>query len=138
MNSPLQLKPLEPKELADYGVSRVKDIAFEAVLDLWAIREADGLTQKALAERVGCDETSISRNFRGPANWTFKTLGRLVQGLQGSIRIIIDPIEDAIPGGSNFDAYDELDWSVSNIRTIPPVDIVETHNPDFSIVSING
>jgi transcriptional regulator with XRE-family HTH domain len=109
MTSQLRLKPLNPEELSDFGAARAKDIAFEAVLDLWHIREAQGLTQKVLAERVGCDETSISRSFRGPANWTFKTFGRLVQGLHGSLRIFVDPIEDTAPDGSNYDAYAELD-----------------------------
>jgi transcriptional regulator with XRE-family HTH domain len=138
MSSQLQLKPLEPKELAEYGIARVKDIAFEAVLELWSIRESEGLTQKMLADRIGCDDTSISRSFRGPANWTFKTFGRLVQGLRGSVRIIIDPLEEPVPGGSNFDAYDELDWDASQIKTPKLVDIARSANPEFKIVPANG
>lgn len=107
--SPLQLKPLEKGELGDYGVARVKEIAFDAVMQLWRRRMAEGLTQKDLALSINRDHTAVCRNFRGPANWTFKTFGELVQGLGGDVRIYVDALEDDFPERSNYDAYTEFD-----------------------------
>jgi transcriptional regulator with XRE-family HTH domain len=109
MTSPLQLKPLEKSELGEYGLAQVRDAAFEAVLKLWQRRQSEGWTQKRLAENINRDKATVSKYFRGPANWTMRTLGELVQALEADIRIMIDPLEDADPIGSNYDAYEEFD-----------------------------
>ncbi len=116
MSSQLQLKPLEKSELADYGLAQVRDAAFEAILNLWRFRQAQGWTQKRLTENIGRDKATVSKYFRGPANWTMRTLGELVQALEADIRIIVDPLEESNDDGKNFDAYDEFDWGSSSVK----------------------
>jgi transcriptional regulator with XRE-family HTH domain len=119
MTSQLQLKPLAKNELADYGLAQVRDAAFEAFLQMWRYRQADGWTQKRLAQNIGRDKATVSKYFRGPANWTMRTLGELVQGLEADVRIIIEPLEESNSDGSNYDAYDEFDWNAAQIEDLP-------------------
>lgn len=108
MISQSRLNPLRKDELGSYGLARVRDAAFDAVLKLWRRREAEGLTQKALADKIGRDPATVSKYFRGPGNWTFKTLGELVQGLNGDVEIVINALEDSERNRPNYDAYAEL------------------------------
>lgn len=136
MTSQLQLKALEKSELADYGLAQVRDAAFEAFLRMWRYRQAEGWTQKRLAQNIGRDKATISKYLRGPANWTMRTLGELVQGLEADVRIIIEPLEQPQSDGLNSDAYDEFDWDASKIKQIPRPSQV-TENRFFSITKTN-
>ncbi len=100
------LTPLAGRDLANYGVARVRDQAFDAVRALWRRRHAAGLSQKALADAIGRDQAWVSRNLRAPGNWTLRTIGELVQGLHGEIEIIVHATEDLAAQRPNFDAYD--------------------------------
>ena len=104
-----KLPPLGDKELAAYGVARAKDAAFDAVKNLWERRRGEGMTQRDLAALIGRDPGWLSKCFRGPANWTFRTFGELAVGLGGDPTIIIRALEDIGPGGSNYDAWSEFD-----------------------------
>lgn len=104
-----KLPPLGDKDLAAYGVARARDAAFDAVKDLWDRRRGEGMTQKELADLIGRDAGWLSRCFRGPANWTFRTFGELAVGLGGDPVIAIRALEDALPGGSNYDAWSDYD-----------------------------
>ncbi|MDA8051134.1 MAG: hypothetical protein M0002_14230 [Rhodospirillales bacterium] len=102
----ISIAPLEGRDLAEYGVVRVRDQAFDAVLALWRKRSAAGLTQKALADAIGRDRAWVSKNLRAPGNWTLRTFGELVQGLNGEVEIKLAGSEDAVVQPANYYAYD--------------------------------
>jgi transcriptional regulator with XRE-family HTH domain len=88
-----------------YGVERARSIAFDAVYKLWLRREAEGMTQADLARATGRDEAWVSRTLSGPGNWTIKTIGTLVQGLNGELEITAHAMEDPVPDAGP-DAYE--------------------------------
>jgi transcriptional regulator with XRE-family HTH domain len=90
----------------DYGFARARDIAFDAVLELWRKRHSAGLTQADLANRLGKDAGWVSKRLRGPGNWTLRTLGELVEALDGELEINVSPLEEPSYPARNFDAYD--------------------------------
>jgi transcriptional regulator with XRE-family HTH domain len=107
MTSNSSLEPLNAEELADFGQARVRGLAFDAVRHLWRIRSASGLTQAQLAAKIGKDPAWVSRNMRGPRNWTFKTFGALVEALGGEVEIDAFRKEDTAPKSNNYRAYDD-------------------------------
>jgi transcriptional regulator with XRE-family HTH domain len=100
-----ELPPMTPEQRASYGIARAKTIAFTAVHDLWRRRKAEGKSQAELATVLNKDEGWLSKNLRGPGNWTIKTLGELVEALDGEIEIIVHRIEDSVWDHSNDHAY---------------------------------
>lgn len=54
-------------------------------------RKAAGLTQKALAERVGVTQSEISRIENNPDATTVKTLKRVARALKVDVPCLIDP-----------------------------------------------
>jgi hypothetical protein len=108
MTSPFSsLAALTGRDLAEYGIARVRDQAFDAVQQLWRKRRDAGATQKALAEVINRDPGWVSKNLRAPGNWTLRTVGELVQALNGEVEIKVYGLEDLVEEPSNFDAYDE-------------------------------
>lgn len=106
MTSPSkQIVTMNPQERGDYGFSRVRDAAYDAVMELWRRRKAEGMTQAQLAEALGGDEGWLSRNLRGPGNWTLKTVGRLVEALNGEVELKVHGIEDPLLKPRNYHAY---------------------------------
>ena len=105
MASQSDLTSLAPKERRDYGFARVRDAAFDAVSSLWARRQKEGMTQVDLATAIGADAGWVSKNLRGPGNWTMKTFGAFVEGLNGEAQIIIRAAEDPLPLLTNYHAY---------------------------------
>lgn len=98
----------------DYGFARVKDLAFDAVSSLWRRRQAQGVTQKDLAEKIGRDPAWVSRQLKGPGNWTFRTFGALVEALDGEAEIQVEALEAPPAIKSNFDAYAAHDAEALN------------------------
>jgi transcriptional regulator with XRE-family HTH domain len=90
---------------ANYGFARVRDVAFDAISDLWRRREAEGVKQKEIAEALGRDPGWVSKNLRGPGNWTLRTIGELVEVLGGEIVIKVYALEDPLESRDNYDAY---------------------------------
>lgn len=105
MNAP-SIAPLKGRDLAEYGVVRLRDQAFDAVRALWRKRHAAGLTQKDLADSIGRDPAWVSKNLRAPGNWTLRTIGELAQGLNGEVQINVIGAEEPIECPTNFYAYD--------------------------------
>lgn len=99
------LDPLAGRDLAEYGVARLRDQAFDAVQQLWRRRRAAGVSQKELADIIGRDQGWVSRNLRAPGNWTLRTIGELVQALNGEVEIRVVGLEDPVETPGNFDAY---------------------------------
>jgi hypothetical protein len=90
---------------SDLGTARVRDKAFDAVRGLWNKRKSEGVKLKDVAERIGADPGWVSKHLRGPGNWTMRTFGALVEGLDGEAEIQVFPMEEQSLDRSNFDAY---------------------------------
>lgn len=103
---------LNPHELEAYGFALVRDAAFDAVRELWHRRQAEGMTQKDLAERIGRDPAWVSRYLKGPGNWTLRTFGAFVIALRGEAEINVFGLEDQIIGTQNSDAYSGYEPSI--------------------------
>ncbi|MFN3623680.1 MAG: hypothetical protein ACK4TP_06405 [Hyphomicrobium sp.] len=99
------IAPLNPSELADYGQARVRDLAFDAIRELWQLRQSQGMKQVELASKLGRDPAWVSRNLRGPRNWTFKTFGAFLVALEGDLEMVAHPMEESCVGNSNYHAY---------------------------------
>jgi transcriptional regulator with XRE-family HTH domain len=97
---------LERRDLAEYGVARFRDQTFDSVLALWRQRKSEGWTQKFVAARIGRDPGWVSRNLRAPGNWTTRTAGELIQGLNGEAEIRVTALEEPAEVASNYDAYE--------------------------------
>jgi DNA-binding XRE family transcriptional regulator len=54
-------------------------------------RKAAGMTQKALAEKVGITQSEVSRIENNPDATTVKTLRRVARALKVDVRSLIDP-----------------------------------------------
>jgi hypothetical protein len=97
---------LERRDLAEYGVARFRDQIFDAVTALWRRRKNEGWTQKQVADAIGRDPGWVSKNLRAPGNWTSKTAGELIQGLNGEAEVYVYAFEEAPQMPRNYDAYD--------------------------------
>jgi transcriptional regulator with XRE-family HTH domain len=117
MSSLSKLAPLTPDQRASYGVARAKSIAFEAVHTLWRRRKAEGRSQSDLAKALGKDKGWLSRSLRGPGNWTIKTLGEMVEALDGELEIIVHGAEDPISDQSNYHAYADYEPCTTKLIT---------------------
>ena len=107
MTSKSKIVPLNPSDLSDYGHARVRDVAFDAVLSLWHRRKETGMKQSDIAAAIGRDPGWVSRNLRGPGNWTFKTFGAFLEALNGEIEMQAFGKEDQCSGERNFHANDD-------------------------------
>jgi len=120
MNTSYDPFELHEKDLGKYGHARAKDLAFDAVRELWDIRRREGMTQASLASKIGRDPAWVNRNLRGPANWTLRTLGEFVAALMGELEIKVRPAEKVAKSNrENFHAYYEYEMAtpVTNIKT---------------------
>ena len=105
MPSQSDLIDLTPKERREYGFLRVRDAAFDAVCTLWKRRQDEGMTQAQIASAIDGDTGWVSKNLRGPGNWTMKTFGAFVEALNGEVQISIRAMEDRLPVLTNYHAY---------------------------------
>jgi len=89
----------------DYAFARARDLAFDAVVELWRRRQSAGLKQVDFAERLGRDTGWLSKKLSGPSNWTLRTFGEMVDALDGELEIRAVPLEEPPQPKRNFDAY---------------------------------
>jgi transcriptional regulator with XRE-family HTH domain len=99
------LTSLSPSERREFGFARVRDAAFDAVSSLWNRRQNEGMTQADIASALGSDPGWVSKNLRGPGNWTLRTFGALVEALNGEAQITIRALDDSPQILSNYHAY---------------------------------
>lgn len=119
MTSPLKPDPLSGRSLGEFGLARVRDLAFDAVRKLWRQRQAEGLTQKEVARRIARDPAWVSKNLKAPGNWTLKTFGELVQALDGEAEINVYALESTSGDQQNSDAYSGyLDDPAPSIKSV--------------------
>lgn len=130
---------LNQKELEAFGFARVRDAAFDAVRELWKRRQAEGMTQKDLAARIGRDRAWVSRNLRGPGNWTLRTVGAFVIALNGEAEIKIFGLEDQPAETRNSDAYsgygDEITHVTPATESLASRDAQTRFSQRFRLVS---
>jgi hypothetical protein len=119
MTTPSDLNSLTPEERRDFGFARVRDAAFDAVNSLWSRRQAEGMTQADLAAAIAADAGWVSKNLRGPGNWTMRTFGAFVESLGGQAEIRVRAAEDPLPIRSNYHAYVEYPESSPSPRGAP-------------------
>jgi hypothetical protein len=123
MPSQSELISLTPKERREYGFARVRDAAFDAVSALWRRRQGEGMTQAGIAEAIGADPGWVSKNLRGPGNWTLKTFGTFVEALDGEAQIIVRAAGDPLPLKSNWHAY--ADYEIQAVTITDPADLAK-------------
>jgi hypothetical protein len=121
------LTSLTPEERRDYGFARARDIAFDAVSSLWERRQNEGMTQADIASALGSDPGWVSKNLRGPGNWTLRTFGAFVEALRGEAQITVRASEDPLPVRSNWHAY--VDYDPIVIVTVGAPSILATAVP---------
>jgi hypothetical protein len=108
------------RDAADYGFARARDIAFDAVHGLWRRRSAEGMKQVDIARAIGRDAAWVCRSLRGPGNWTLRTIGELVYGMNGELEIAVHGIEDPLPERPNFHAYAGYEPAAVQVRVTQP------------------
>ncbi len=109
MTSQYSFSQLTPRELSDYRYARIRDVAFDAIKSLWQRRKAEGMKQTDLAQLLDADPATISRNLRGPGNWTLRTISDLTAALRGEVELTVRAAEDLAPNRLNYDAYAGFD-----------------------------
>ena len=65
------------------------------------------MRQTDIVAAVGRDAGWVSRTLRAPGNWTLRTIGELVEALNGEIEIIVHAKEEPTAQFSNYHAYAE-------------------------------
>ncbi|MBO4557213.1 MAG: helix-turn-helix transcriptional regulator [Bacteroidales bacterium] len=60
------------------------------------IIKRDGITQRELAERIGCNETQITRWTRGFPNFTLSSLAKLSQALGEPLIKVVEKCERSL------------------------------------------
>jgi len=103
-DQPKKLPSLEKRDLGDFAFARARDLAFDAVVELWLKRSASGMTQLDVCRILGRHPSWVSRNLRGPSNWTLRTFGELVEALNGELTIAVSPREECADR-ANYHAY---------------------------------
>lgn len=111
----------------DYGYARVRDQAFDAVLSLWRKRKAQGMLRKEIAETLNTSESWVSKQFRGPSNWTLRTIGELIEAMDGELEITAFGKEEPASDLVNSDAYSGYDDD-------PPSKRIETKSGSDAVV----
>jgi transcriptional regulator with XRE-family HTH domain len=124
MTTPSDLNFLSPKERRDYGFARIRDAAFDAVSALWKRRQDEGMTQAQIASAIGGDTGWVSKNLRGPGNWTMKTFGAFVEALNGEAQIIVRAAEDNVVR-SNYHAYVGYEQEMPTATAGTPHDVAQ-------------
>lgn len=95
---------IDKQTTSEFAVARARDIAFDAVIDLWRKRRDAGMQQKDLADILGREKGWVSKQLSGPGNWTLRTIAELVEALDGELELYAFPRE--LPATrSNSDAY---------------------------------
>lgn len=104
----------------DYGFARARDIAFDAVLALWRKRKAAGVKQSDIAAALGRDPAWVSKQLKGPGNWTLRTIGELVEAMDGELEIAVFGRDEKIMPAKNADAYSGYgdNWLSGSVRPI--------------------
>lgn len=113
-----ELYVLKGRDRENFGFARVRDLAYDAVQELWQLRKTQGWNQVQLATNIGRDTGWLSRYLQGPGNWTFRTFGALVEGLDGVVEVRVRPAESIKPSNENRGPYSDY---VRDVSPRPPI-----------------
>lgn len=123
---------LKGRDLENFGFARVRDLAYDAVQELWRKRKAEGWNQIRLAANIDRDPGWLSRYLKGPGNWTFRTFGAFIQGLEGEVEIRVRAREDirqSLRNESPYSAYvEDVDWRQPS-PSAKPIDPFASRGP---------
>ena len=88
------IAPMSWADRRKYGAARIRNAAFAEIIALWRKRKSQGMKQKEFAKRLDRDTGWLSKELRGPGNWRLKTIGAMVEALDGEIEIRVYDIND--------------------------------------------
>jgi len=75
----------------DLRLLRQEELIIEATEAIAAAMERVGITQKELAERLGCTKGYVSQLLGGGRNLTLRTLSDVTQALESVVRLELQP-----------------------------------------------
>ena len=87
----LQEQLQNPEVRAQYDALEPEFAIMQAMIDA---RKRSGLTQKELSEKTGIAQSDISKLENGNANPSLKTLQRLAKGMDMTVKIEFQPIDN--------------------------------------------
>jgi transcriptional regulator with XRE-family HTH domain len=107
-----------PMEKRAYFQERLRGRLFDLVMNRFIeAKETHGLTQKALARRIGNRPDRVNRLLSSPGNWTLDTLSDLLLGIASAeLEIAISPLADQPKRNSN-----RPEWLVASNTADKPV-----------------
>lgn len=117
----------------DYGFARVRDIAFDAVHKLWRKRHAGGMKQSDIAIILNRDPGWVSKQLSAPGNWTLRTIGELIEAMDGELDIQAFGIDEPYAATPNFDAYSGYEGRHQTTGQPSPATSVILQNPTNTI-----
>jgi hypothetical protein len=108
--------PIPPEKRA-YFQERLRGRLFDLIMSRFIeARETSGLTQRALARRIGNRPDRVNRLLASPGNWTLDTLSDLLLGIASAeLDIAISPLADQPKRNSH-----RPDWLVASNATTKP------------------
>ncbi|MBF0134315.1 MAG: helix-turn-helix transcriptional regulator [Magnetococcales bacterium] len=69
-------------------------LILEFTSDLYQLMNAQGLTKKDLADRLGTSKAYVTKIFQGNANFTAESMTRIAHALNGRVKIHVTPRND--------------------------------------------
>jgi transcriptional regulator with XRE-family HTH domain len=102
------------------------------VLRLWERRHAEGMKQSDVCRILDRHPSWVSRNLRGPANWTLRTFGELVEALNGELTISVEPREECAHR-ANYHAYVAYDAQLSALLPAESANALPTASKNYGL-----
>jgi transcriptional regulator with XRE-family HTH domain len=93
MLTEISTDPISKRELLAYQ-GDLKGSIFRQIRQTFHRMKQHGVTQKALARRIGMDEGQLSRRLRGDYDLRLETLSDLARGLECRIDVKLTPLVD--------------------------------------------
>ena len=109
---------ISEEELAERWFS-VKHQAFEHLLECF---RASGMKQKELADRLGMDESRVSRLLKGRNNMTLRVMCNLARAMEHRLEVEFRDLRHAAKSNVFFNAREaeaESNWVIGGADRIP-------------------
>lgn len=65
------------------------DLSFDVSQQIYGMLSRRGISQKKLAQLLGCSEAAVSKNLSGDANLTLKTIAKILTVLAAEMKIAV-------------------------------------------------
>lgn len=96
--APLTSLPALTEDELNDAAFRAQDLGWAVLLAAFTKRqEAEGLTYKALGERIGRSKQQVQRWLSSPFGMSTRTLGLLAEGLDMDLGIVLEPRTEQDP-----------------------------------------